>query len=115
MASRFCLLLVVVLFTIAESAPRSPLAGGWSQWKNADPKVNEICKLLQAEVQSKLGQNFSQFKALTYQNQIVAGVNYRIKVYGGVNKLVFMKVYQGLDQFLILNNVAVVPLPNANF
>ncbi|XP_066529635.1 cystatin-A5-like [Hoplias malabaricus] len=115
MASRFCLLLVVVLFAVAESAPNSPVLGGWSKWKNADKSVNEICKNLQPEVESTLGRYFSPFKALTYQDQLVAGWNYKIKVYGGVNKLVIMEVHQNLTQYDSLTDVTVFPYPNANF
>ncbi|XP_066529579.1 cystatin-B-like [Hoplias malabaricus] len=115
MASRFCLLLVVVLFAIAESAPTTPQLGGWSKWRNADNSVNEICRKLKPEVETKLGQKFVPFTALTYQTQIVNGQNYRIKVYGGVNKLVIMEVNQGRNQVNILKNVAVFLLPNADF
>ncbi|XP_066529617.1 cystatin-A-like [Hoplias malabaricus] len=115
MASRFCLLLVVVLFAVAESAPKIPKLGGWSEWKNADINVNAICKKLQPEVQKKLGENFSRFEALTYQTQVVAGLNYKIKVYAGVNQLVIMQVYKNLKQVYSLTYVKVVPLPNANF
>ncbi|XP_066529655.1 cystatin-A-like [Hoplias malabaricus] len=111
MASRFCLLLVVVLFAIAESS----VPGGWSEWKNADRNVNEICRKLKPEVEKQLGERFSRFEALTYQTQVVKGLNYKIKVYAGVNKLVIMQVYQGLCQNRLkcynLKNVAVFLLP----
>ncbi|XP_066531152.1 cystatin-A-like [Hoplias malabaricus] len=113
MTSRFCLLLVVVLFVIAESAPTTPQLGGWSEWKNADNSVNEICRKLQPEVQKQLGEEFSRFEALTYQTQVAGGVNYRIKVDVGVNKLVIIEVHQDLNQVDTLTKVEVVSSKNS--
>ncbi|XP_066532004.1 cystatin-B-like [Hoplias malabaricus] len=68
--------------------------GPWSPWKDADHTVKGICYSLKAVAEEKLGQTFSVFEALAYQSQRSAGNHYRIKVYGGVDFYVQLKVFQ---------------------
>ncbi|CAH3044740.1 unnamed protein product [Porites lobata] len=49
---------------------------------------------LQAEKMA--GQDFPEFKAISYKTEVVAGTNYFIKVYVGGSSYVHLRVFQSL-------------------
>ncbi|XP_072531074.1 cystatin-B-like [Salminus brasiliensis] len=89
----------------------SSQTGYWSDWKDADAEVKEICSKIKPVVEKKMGHDFPVFDALNYQQQIVKGRNYNIKVYAGNNQCVIILVWQKLDGELELTTARKVPLP----
>ena len=51
---------------------------------------------LKAQTEQKLGATFSEFEAVKYKTQVVAGTNYLIKVKVGPEQYVHIKVWEKL-------------------
>ncbi|NXC29447.1 CYTA protein, partial [Campylorhamphus procurvoides] len=68
--------------------------GGWSDPKPATPEVQRITNKLQFEVRANMQPYL--FKAVKYRSQVVAGINYLIKVQVAATEYVHLKVLQGL-------------------
>eukprot|EP00117_Sycon_ciliatum_P019153 scpid103407/ scgid17459/ len=72
--------------------------GGWSHPpQEANLGVQEICNQVRKAVEDKIngGQQFGQFVAKFYIEQVVAGLNYRIRVQINDVSLIRMQVFQG--------------------
>ena len=74
--------------------------GGFTDDRDADDKVKGIALGVKADVEKALGATYAKFDAVKFATQVVAGVNYKIKVDVGDGKYVHVKVH--------------VPLPNKN-
>ena len=75
------------------------MCGGFGNSRPADDKVKALAKEMKPKVESALGATYSEFEAVSYTTQVVAGTNYKIKVKVGDEKYVHIKVF--------------VPLPNS--
>lgn len=71
--------------------------GGVSQKKQADSAIQSICDQLKPDLEKKNGKTFSKFEAVTYSQQVVAGMNYFIDVDVGENDVFSFKVYKDLQ------------------
>jgi len=56
------------------------MLGGWKDAKNADDNVQTQVDRVRSDVETQAGNNFDQFKAVSYKSQVVAGMNYKVKV-----------------------------------
>jgi len=54
--------------------------GGFGQAKEVDDDVITLCSGLRGEIQTKLSTTFTVWKPETYSTQVVAGVNYLVKI-----------------------------------
>ena len=72
------------------------MCGGFTDAKNADDKVKAMALELKAQTEQKLGASFSEFEAVKYKTQVVAGTNYIIKVKVGPEQYVHIKVWEKL-------------------
>ncbi|XP_038078355.1 leukocyte cysteine proteinase inhibitor 1-like [Patiria miniata] len=76
--------------------------GGWSDPMPATPKIQGYADAVKPQVQEALGKDFAVYKAVLYIEQVVAGMNYKIKInVGGTNfihVLLFVSL-QGLVEF----------------
>lgn len=61
------------------------LCGGFRDVRDATAEDQEVLDAVKAEVESRLGTSFSHFQALKVTTQVVAGVNYLIKVKTNAN------------------------------
>ncbi|XP_037391209.1 cystatin-A-like isoform X2 [Pygocentrus nattereri] len=75
----------------------SAMPGGWTDWKDANEEVKELCKKVKPIVEKQTGKQFAVFETLTFRTQIVAGKNYNIKVYAGNNMCAVLEFWQKLD------------------
>ena len=69
------------------------MLGGPGAVKDADDNVKKIAKDMKAQAEKDLGETFSEFEAVKFTTQVVAGTNYKIKVKVGDGKFVHIKVY----------------------
>ena len=69
--------------------------------------MKEIALAVKAEVEAKVNQTFAVYEAVKYRSQVVAGVNYYIKVHVGDDKYIHITVWSKLDQTLELTSVEV--------
>ncbi len=72
------------------------LCGGYAADKPATPELQELLDSLKEQVHAQLNTTFSYLKALTYQSQVVAGTNYRIKVEVDDGKTLEVVIYKPL-------------------
>ncbi|XP_072513713.1 cystatin-B-like [Salminus brasiliensis] len=72
------------------------LCGGTSEPKEADDEVHKICDEMKPHVEEKAGKTFEVFSAKSYKTQVVAGMNYFIKVHVGGEEYVHLRVYRML-------------------
>ena len=76
------------------------MIGGFTKTRPATEEVQNIVSEVQGQVQSRLNVQFDRFQAVSYRSQVVAGVNYFIKVDVGNGSFIHIKVF--------------VPLPYTN-
>ena len=72
------------------------MCGGFGGAKDADAEVQTIANSVKQQTEQKLGKTFTEFKALKYKTQVVAGTNYLIKVKVGPEQYVHIKVWEKL-------------------
>ncbi len=68
------------------------LAGGFGQAHNADNDVQNIINQVRNEVESQIG-NAGEYQAVVYTKQVVAGMNYKVKVRISGEEYIHIKVY----------------------
>ncbi len=72
------------------------MLGGFGNAKEADNDIQALCDQVKSSVQEKAGKTYSTFKAVSYISQVVAGMNYKIKVNVGGSDFIHIKVFRGL-------------------
>ncbi|XP_068714002.1 cystatin-A1-like [Montipora capricornis] len=74
------------------------MEGGFTKEMKATEEVQKICDQVKSQAEEKAGTTFNQFQAISYRSQVVAGMNYIIKVDVGNTpyNYVHLYVYQSL-------------------
>ncbi|XP_023966899.1 leukocyte cysteine proteinase inhibitor 1 [Chrysemys picta bellii] len=85
------------------------LVGGLSTTKPATPEIQEIADQVKPQLEGKENKTYSVFVAIIYNTQVVAGINYFIKVSisNSNDECVHLKVFRSLpheNKGLILIN-----------
>ncbi|KAL0484130.1 cystatin-A [Acrasis kona] len=102
------LILLVALIAILCLTAGSPiLVGGTTEAKPANKKVQVIADSVKGEVEALTNDVYDVYEAVSYATQVVAGVNYFIKVKVGKDEAVHLKVYQGFTGGNTLSSVEV--------
>ena len=74
------------------------LAGGLTEPRPATPEIQEIANKVKPQLEEKTKKTYEKFEAVEYKSQVVAGINYYIKVHVGGNSYVHIIVFQNLPQ-----------------
>ena len=69
------------------------MCGGFGNARPADDKVKALALEMKPKVEQALGATYTEFEAVQYTTQVVAGTNYKIKVNVGDGKYVHIKVF----------------------
>ena len=56
------------------------MPGGKAPVRNADKDSQEVADSAKGDVEAKVGKKYDQFQVVCYRTQVVAGINYYIKV-----------------------------------
>ncbi|XP_068022124.1 cystatin-B-like [Melanerpes formicivorus] len=72
------------------------MTGGLSETKPATPEVQHIADQVKPQFESKVNRTFDIFKAIVYRTQVVAGLNYFIKVQVSDDDYVHLRVFEAL-------------------
>uniref|UniRef100_A0A8C3YV69 Cystatin domain-containing protein n=1 Tax=Catagonus wagneri TaxID=51154 RepID=A0A8C3YV69_9CETA len=56
------------------------IPGGLTETKPATPEIQEIANTVKPQLEAKTNQTYEEFEAVEYKTQVVAGINYYIKV-----------------------------------
>ncbi|TKC42128.1 hypothetical protein EI555_015974 [Monodon monoceros] len=70
------------------------ICGGLPEAQPATPEVQEIANTLE----EKTNETYEEFKAVEYKTQVVAGINYYIKIRVGNDRYIHIKVFKSLPQ-----------------
>ncbi|XP_034562812.1 cystatin-A1-like [Notolabrus celidotus] len=87
------------------------IPGGYSEIKLAAPETQKICDAVKSKVEEKTGEQYEVFNARRYRSQVVAGMNYVIKVHVGGSHYLHLMVYQNLSGEVTFNSVKKVEEP----
>ncbi|KAB1283256.1 Cystatin-A [Camelus dromedarius] len=74
------------------------MPGGLTEAKPATPEIQEIANSVKSQLEEKTNEAYEEFEAVEYKTQVVAGVNYYIKVRVGENKYIHLKIFKSLPQ-----------------
>uniref|UniRef100_A0A8B9TK57 Cystatin domain-containing protein n=1 Tax=Anas platyrhynchos TaxID=8839 RepID=A0A8B9TK57_ANAPL len=74
------------------------MTGGLSDTKPATPEVQHIVDQVKPQFESRENRTYSTFQAIVYRTQVVAGINYFIKVQDSESDTgyVHLRVFQAL-------------------
>ncbi|CAH6792308.1 cystatin-A [Phodopus roborovskii] len=72
------------------------IPGGLTEARPATPEVQEVADQVRAQLEEKTNEKYEKFEAVEYKTQVVAGVNYFIKVDVGNGQYVHLKIFKGL-------------------
>jgi cystatin-A/B len=73
------------------------LCGGTSQTKPACDEILALCVTLREELENKAGKKFTEFSAIEYQSQVVAGTNYFVKIHIGNEEYIHARIFKPLS------------------
>uniref|UniRef100_A0A8C9PHU0 Cystatin A n=3 Tax=Marmotini TaxID=337730 RepID=A0A8C9PHU0_SPEDA len=72
------------------------IPGGLTEAKPATEEIQEIANEVKPQLEEKTNESYEQFEAVEYKTQVVAGINYYIKVRVGDDTYMHLKVFKGL-------------------
>ncbi|KAM6417976.1 cystatin-A-like [Pluvialis apricaria] len=72
------------------------MPGGLSETKPATPEVQHIANEVKSQFESRENRTYGIFNAIVYRTQVVAGINYFIKVQVSDAEYVHLRVFQSL-------------------
>ncbi|CAI9175979.1 unnamed protein product [Rangifer tarandus platyrhynchus] len=73
-----------------------PKLGGFSETQPATAKTQAIADQVKSQLEEKVDKKFPMFKAVEFRSQVVAGVNYLIKVQVDEDDFVHIRVFESL-------------------
>ncbi|XP_008841157.1 cystatin-A [Nannospalax galili] len=71
--------------------------GGLSKAKPATPEIQEMANKVKAQVEEQTNQTYEEYKAVEYKTQVVAGINYFIKMCVAGDQYIHLKIFIGLS------------------
>ncbi|XP_042644798.1 cystatin-A [Tyto alba] len=72
------------------------MTGGLSETKPATPEVQYMVNQVKPQFESRENRTYDIFQAIVYRTQVVAGINYFIKVQTSDADYVHLRVFQSL-------------------
>ncbi|XP_074013795.1 cystatin-A-like [Numenius arquata] len=72
------------------------MPGGLSDTQPATPEVQQIANEVKPQLESRENRTYGIFNAIVYRSQVVAGINYFIKVQVCDTDYVHLRVFQAL-------------------
>ncbi|XP_019371625.1 PREDICTED: cystatin-A [Gavialis gangeticus] len=72
------------------------LCGGLGAAQPATADTQRIAEEVKSQVEEKEGKNFDVFAAVEFKTQVVAGMNYFIKVHVGNDEFLHLRVFRSL-------------------
>ena len=70
--------------------------GGYSAEQEVTSDIQELAQAVKEEIQSKCNRAFPTFEVVKFMKQVVAGMNYKLKIKVGEDKYIHAVVFRGL-------------------
>ncbi|KAL5011070.1 hypothetical protein ScPMuIL_013375 [Solemya velum] len=70
-----------------------PMPGGLTGEKPANSDVQQITDGVRSEVEAKVGRKFEEYEAVRFRTQVVAGVNYFVKMRVATTDYIHTRIY----------------------
>jgi len=70
--------------------------GGYSAEQEVTSDIQELAQAVKEEIQSKCNRAFPTFEVVKFMKQVVAGMNYKLKIKVGEDKYIHAVVFKGL-------------------
>ncbi|XP_050777443.1 cystatin-A [Gopherus flavomarginatus] len=70
--------------------------GGLTGAQPATPEAQQVADEVKLQVEEKEGKKFEVFTAVEFKTQVVAGINYFIKVHVGNEEFLHLRVFKSL-------------------
>ncbi|XP_032755163.1 cystatin-A-like [Rattus rattus] len=74
------------------------MPGGLTPARPATPEIQEIANEVKAQLEEKTNKKCEKYEAVEYKTQVVAGINYFIKMDMGHDCFTHIKVFKGLSE-----------------
>lgn len=81
---------------ISKKFPATMMTGGLSDPKPATPEIQHLVDQVKPQLESRENKTYGIFTAILYRSQVVAGVNYFVKVQNGENDYVHLRIFEAL-------------------
>ncbi|KAI3386568.1 hypothetical protein SNEBB_009484 [Seison nebaliae] len=81
------------------------MCGGTSKVQEMTDEVKELAVSFRKAVELKTGRNFDVYEPKTFSTQVVAGMNYFIKIHVGNDKYIHLRIYQHFSGTTEFSNV----------
>lgn len=75
-------------------AAQQKMTGGIGEVKEATEEVQSLLDQVKSDVEEAGGKTFETFTAVSFKTQVVAGVNYFVKVKVGEGKYIHVRIYK---------------------
>ncbi|XP_006162422.1 cystatin-A [Tupaia chinensis] len=72
------------------------MPGGLSEVKPATPEIQEMINKVKSQIEEETNEKFEEFEAEEYKTQVVAGINYFVKIKVGGSRYIHAKIFKGL-------------------
>ncbi|XP_062033074.1 cystatin-A [Lepus europaeus] len=82
------------------------IPGGLTEAKPATPEIQEMVNKFKTQLEKETNESYEEFEAVEYKTQVVAGINYYVKVRVGEDRYIHMKIFKplpGQNQDLVLS------------
>ncbi|XP_007112234.1 cystatin-A [Physeter macrocephalus] len=74
------------------------ISGGLTEAQPATPEIQEMANTIKPQLEEKTNETYEEFEAVEYKTQVVAGMNYYIKIQVGNDHYIHVKVFKSLPQ-----------------
>nr|AET79741.1 cysteine protease inhibitor [Acanthamoeba castellanii] len=79
--------------------------GGLGNARPADDEVNLLVAGVKADLENKAGRTFADLKPVSYATQVVAGINYFVKIAVAEGEYIHARIYRDLQRNVSVHSV----------
>lgn len=72
------------------------MLGGFKEVKTIDNHIISLVNQVKGDIEKKVGKSLLMCEPITVEQQIVSGINYRIKIHVGDNQHFMIKIHEKL-------------------